>query len=353
MATKTTLWRVEGDDLRRVAPSTPPTEQTLENWVADDPSILGLDVLVIDRQVQTEFGGRIDLLAIDASGGLTVLELKRDRTPRDVVAQLIDYASWVNGLTTRKIHEMAAEYLQRPLYTAFADRFGTGIPEVLNNSHNMVLVAIEADPSTQRIVEYLNGEHGISINTAFFSYFTDGETDYLAADWLMDQDDVIDRAEEQTQPPWSGYYYVNAGHDETRSWEDMRRFGFIAAGGGRIYSMRLNQLSVGDPFFVYQKGRGYIGYGIVTRTAVLAKDFEISDGRKLEDLDLEQPNIFHHPDDAELADYLVGVEWKKTFPLEEGRWKEGGFANQNIVCKLRHRPTLDFLFAEFDVDDTN
>ena len=349
MSTKTTLWRVDGSELRRVASSTPPSERTLENWVQDDPAILGLDVMAIGRQVPTDFGGRIDLLAINNAGALTVLELKRDRTPRDVIAQLIDYASWVSRLSTRQVHEIASNFLERPLYSAFSERFGTSIPETLNNGHNMVLVAIEADPSTQRIVEYLNEQHGISINTAFFSYFKDGETEYLTADWLMDQGEVVERAEAKTLAPWSGYYYVNAGHDETRDWEDMRRFNFIAAGGGRFYSMRLNQLSVGDPFFIYQRNHGYIGFGVVKRTAVLAKDFELEDGQKLSDLDLLQPNILHHSDDSELADYVVDVEWKKTFPLDEAKRLEGGFANQNVVCKLRHQPTLDYLFEQFEV----
>ena len=76
--------------------------------------------MVIGRQVPTEFGGRIDLLAIDSAGALTILELKRDRTPREVVAQLIDYASWVNRLSTRQVHEMATTFLNRPLYSVNA-----------------------------------------------------------------------------------------------------------------------------------------------------------------------------------------------------------------------------------------
>jgi hypothetical protein len=41
------------------------------------------------------FGGRIDLLAIAPDGALVLIELNRNRTPREVVAQSLDYAGWV------------------------------------------------------------------------------------------------------------------------------------------------------------------------------------------------------------------------------------------------------------------
>lgn len=37
----------------------------------------------------------IDLMAIDVDGGLHILELKSDRTPRDVVVQVLDYGARV------------------------------------------------------------------------------------------------------------------------------------------------------------------------------------------------------------------------------------------------------------------
>ena len=40
----------------------------------------------------------IDLLGLDADGRTHVLKIKRDRTPQDVVAQALDYGSWVKGL---------------------------------------------------------------------------------------------------------------------------------------------------------------------------------------------------------------------------------------------------------------
>ncbi len=348
----TRLWRVESDKLKEVGTASPRVEAMIEDWVADDPSILGLDLLIIARQHTTDFGGRIDLLGMNQAGDLTLIEMKRDRTPRDVIAQTLDYGSWVKGLTTPRIHGIAHTFLERPLSEAFREKFDQNIPETLNSSHNLLIVAGSFDPSSRRIVEYLAETHGVSINTAFFSYFRDGDEEFLASDFLMDQDQVIERSEAKTKAPWTGYYYVNAGHDpEVRDWEDMREQEFIAAGYGRFYSTRLNQLSVGDPIFVYQKGQGYIGYGIVTSTAVMAKDFVTASGEKLGDLQLRQPNILHDADDPEIADYVVGVDWKKTFPISEAKWLDGGFANQNVVCKLRHPATLDFVVKTFEATE--
>jgi RecB family endonuclease NucS len=56
----------------------------LEAILEDDPSILGLDVLlVVGRQVITSFGTRADLLAIDSDGTVFIIEVKKARTPRD------------------------------------------------------------------------------------------------------------------------------------------------------------------------------------------------------------------------------------------------------------------------------
>jgi RecB family endonuclease NucS len=90
------LWQVNGKDLQEITREVLNDEQRLEDWVVKDPSILGIDVLLIGRQVTSANQGRIDLLAIDDEANLVVLELKRDKAPREIVAQALDYASWVN-----------------------------------------------------------------------------------------------------------------------------------------------------------------------------------------------------------------------------------------------------------------
>ena len=59
------LWKVEGNILKEIDKETLDQEQRLEDWIETDPSILGLDLLIIGRQVTTENRGRIDLLAIN------------------------------------------------------------------------------------------------------------------------------------------------------------------------------------------------------------------------------------------------------------------------------------------------
>lgn len=211
------LYRISDQDLMPVARARLDNEALIENWVAKDPSLIGLDILVLGTQVVTDHGGRIDLLGMDADGNLVLVELKRDRTPRDVVAQVLDYASWICHLTPRQVGEIALLKLRRPLEEAFLEKFGAPLPDTLNTSHSMVIVASEFDASSRRIVEYLAEQHGLSINAAFFNVFDENGQQYLATDWLLDQETVVERAVARDKPLWSGIWYVNAGEGPTRS----------------------------------------------------------------------------------------------------------------------------------------
>ena len=109
MPIKQAIWRV-GDKPTALAPSSLKDEKLLENMIETDPSILADEWLLIGRQVQTAFGGYVDLLAIAPDGSLVVIELKRHKTPREVVAQAIDYASWVESLEADAISKIYEKY---------------------------------------------------------------------------------------------------------------------------------------------------------------------------------------------------------------------------------------------------
>ncbi|MHB9095427.1 MAG: hypothetical protein ACYC21_12215, partial [Eubacteriales bacterium] len=77
--------------------------------------ILNENWLIIGRQILTGYNQYIDLLAIDNSGSLIIIELKKHKTPRDVVAQGIDYASWVKTLTAFEVAGIYKGYAQKYL----------------------------------------------------------------------------------------------------------------------------------------------------------------------------------------------------------------------------------------------
>ena len=64
---------------------------------------------------------------------------------------------------------------------AFQQRFHVPLPDALNDSHELVIVAASLDPSTERIVGYLAAEYGVHINALFSRVFKDEEREYLAA----------------------------------------------------------------------------------------------------------------------------------------------------------------------------
>jgi hypothetical protein len=190
------LYRLSGTALAPVSPGKLPREDMIQSWIEERPDLLGLDtLLIIGREVPTTYGGSIDLLGIDDEGNVFVLELKRERTPRDVIAQVLDYASWVAKLTTQEVREIAARYLDKSLDVAFRERFKTDLPETLNENHTMVIIASAFDASSERIVRYLSETHDVAINTAFFTVFDDNGQLLLATDWLLDQSEVADRSD--------------------------------------------------------------------------------------------------------------------------------------------------------------
>jgi hypothetical protein len=344
----TALYQITDGKLKTATRQSLAKESMIEDWVASDPALLGLDAMIIGRQVATDHGKYIDLLAMDSAGSLIVIELKKDRTPREIVAQVLDYASWVKSLTTPEIYSRAEAYLGQRLVTAFRERFDAPIPETLNSTHSMLIVASELDPASRRIVEYLSEEHGVAINTAFFTVFESDGREWLTTDFLLDQEEVEERSERKVRAPWTGYYFANAGIGEHRSWDDMREYGFISAGGGDFYSKRLKQLKVGDEVFIYDKGNGYVGYGTVRSEAQLASEFETSNGPLFAQA-LAEPRMKREGEPIENAEWAVGIDWIVKLDRSEAKWFKGGFANQNIVCKIRDAATVDFLLAEFKV----
>jgi hypothetical protein len=229
------IWEIlQGETLREVRRTRLNLESRIEDWLDRDISILSDDLLVIGRQVQTAFGGIIDLLCLDSQGDVTIVELKRDKTSREITAQTLDYASWVKDLSNDKITEIANTYLgeKGPLEDVFGERFGIELPEVLNEHHKMLIAASQVDSSSERIIRYLSDAYGVGINVATFGYFrNDKGQEFLARVFLIEPEQVEYKTQTKSgskrQPPLT--------YEELRELADHN-------GVGEIYTTLIEEL---------------------------------------------------------------------------------------------------------------
>jgi hypothetical protein len=353
------LWTV-GADPKPVPLTRLASEKLLEDMIRSDPRILSAEWMLIGQQEITSFGGRIDLLAIAPDGSLVLIELKRDRTPREIVAQALDYASWLAELTADRIAQIYQRFSNGGnLNDAFRSRFGKELDEeTLNESHQIVIVASELDDSTERIVGYLN-ERDIAINVMFFQVFELDGRHLLSRAWLIDPGETQanvaatskSKGERGEKEPWNGEFYVSYG---SRSWADAVKYGFVSAGGGSWYSQTLKQLTPGDRIWVKIPKSGYVGVGRVIEAVQPAKDFKVetSQGpRSILDVSEHADGLRRHANDPEMSEYFVRVKWLDTVPEIEAFDEVGLFGNQNTVCqpttpKWRH--TVERLKTKFE-----
>jgi len=354
------IWRL-GERPEKIDLSTLDYEARLEDALTKDLSILSPELMMIGCQILTTYGKFIDILAMDADGNLSVIELKKDRTPRDVTAQLFDYASWIQSLSYEEISTIYSEKNNgKKLEQGFGEFFDSSLPEQINQSHELIVVASDLDLSTERIIGYLADNYGVPVNAVFFRFFRDEGREYLVRSWLIDPDEAVQKVSKSSArkggEPWNGRdFYISLGEGVHRNWEDCVKYGFVSGGQGKWYSQTIRKLLFpGARVFVNIPKTGYVGVGIVKGPATPVKEFKVAvEGRETPILDapLEAPAMAENADDLELCEYLVRVEWIKTVPRTQAYWEKGFFASQHTACRLRNSFTIEKLSEHFELED--
>ncbi len=158
-------------------------ERSFEQWLENSPAVLlGEDqegtVLWIGRQVTATVGEGDkypDLIGIDADGHLIVVELKKGRTPREVVAQILEYASWGASLSYSDLNAIALAYWHqrgenegKDLKTVFQEAFYLDSDEPptvdFNRKQRLFIVAEEISPIIRQVTAHLRQQYGVDIN---------------------------------------------------------------------------------------------------------------------------------------------------------------------------------------------
>lgn len=311
-------------------------EKELELLLIENIELLNKGWLVIGNQVKTNAGKFIDILCIDHDGDIVVIELKKDLTPREVTAQVIDYAASVSTMTSEEFAQIYLNYTNNTetLNDAYQKKFKSILDEnSINQNVKMVIVAAKMDDGTERIIHFLRETYQVDINILFFQVFQAGPERLISRVWLEEDIEEMVSTDAAKKRSWNGEYYSSFG-EGSRRWEDAMRFGFISAGGGSWYSKTLSLLSQGDRVWVNIPHTGYVGVGTVTTESTLASDsLFMIDGVEQKMKDLPLKGNYFDSDDPENAEYVVKIEWIKKVPIEKAVKEVGFFGNQNSVCR--------------------
>lgn len=194
------LWNIENDNVIQVEKSGLDYENRLEKWLIDDISILSNDLAVIGSQVLTSYGKKIDILAINSIGELIIVELKRDKTYREVVAQALDYATWIKDLDYDDLNNILNKHGNsdyKDIGEFFSSEFDKDSDDIdFNSDHKMLIVGSEIDDSTVRIIDYLSSEpYSVNINAVNFNYFKSKEgKEFLAQSFIKPEGNIIEES---------------------------------------------------------------------------------------------------------------------------------------------------------------
>jgi hypothetical protein len=112
------------------------------------------------------------LRPLDRAGDLYVIELKRDRLPREALSQAIDYASDVRSWSVERVSEICATYTKQSLDDLFNEAFpDTDLESItINESQRILLVGFALDSSLERMIEWLSEQYGVGINAVVLKY---------------------------------------------------------------------------------------------------------------------------------------------------------------------------------------
>lgn len=210
------IFKLNGSELVVAQETELELEQHLEDWIENSPTALvqGEPILWIGRQTNATVENVAifpDLLGVDSEGNLVIVELKRDQAPRDVVAQLLEYAAWANELTKEQIHEVAEEYFathditkEMKFHEAFNELFEIDEVPALNRNLRLFIVGRQIPVRVSRVCRFLRTSHGMDITCIAISTFQTESGEVLVSTETKVGDEDILAPKSQKIQRWSG-----------------------------------------------------------------------------------------------------------------------------------------------------
>ncbi len=162
----------------------------IQEWVAANPSILGEDLLIIGKEFSDfdRVNERLDLLAVDPTGKLVIIELKRDDSGADAYWQAIKYASYFQKTSAEEIVGILANYDGSSSGEAEAKllrHLNEDDLNILNNDQRIILASHRFAREVTSAALWLNGKSPNLITCVQLTPYQDGESMYVHANTII------------------------------------------------------------------------------------------------------------------------------------------------------------------------
>jgi hypothetical protein len=187
-------------------------EANLESWLENSPwAITQEPLLIIGRQASAHAESDLrfpDLLAVDKDGNLVIIELKKGRTPREVVAQLLEYAAWAKELSSEDVVDLAMKYhgfcAAADFQAKFFETFEQDEFPKLNLNLRLFIAAEEIAPSVARSCRFLRTCYGVDVSCIEFRvYRTKTGNILVGSEYIVGKEDPA-RPASHGGHRWSG-----------------------------------------------------------------------------------------------------------------------------------------------------
>lgn len=215
--------RVENGDinsgiLEKIKTDSIDYEKDFENWLENSPFVL-LDeddedtIFWIGRQSTALIGETSkypDLIGLDSSGNLVIAELKKGKTPRDVVAQVLEYSAWGSSLSYENLDEIAKNYFRDKesyknlsLNKIYEDIICPDSEEKVeisfNENQRLFIVAEEISPIVKEVSNHLRNSYSINITCLEYTVSKSKKGEYIiSTEKIVGHNTVISKKQKKT-----------------------------------------------------------------------------------------------------------------------------------------------------------
>ncbi len=164
-------------------------EREIEDLLWDNlEELTGDNLFRVARQPPLPSGGRPDVVALDVSGRVVVIEVKRD-VDRHQLAQALEYAGWAR---TTNLDALASMYHggAAGFWEDWTEFTGTPHPVLVQRDPRLVLVARTFDGRTAEALDFLL-QHSLPVQVLKVAFYVDdGGRRFLDVEWESEPESV-------------------------------------------------------------------------------------------------------------------------------------------------------------------